>query len=413
MAGSPPDPRSAAAPPAFLPYGRQWIEDDDIAAVTAVLKSDLLTYGPRMAAFEADLAALVGATEAAACSSGTSALHLALAGLGIGPGDVCIVPAMTFLSTATAARYCGAEVVFADVDPVSGLMTAQTLAEAVERARPRAKAVLPVHLAGRACDMDALAPVARAAGLKIVEDACHALGTVTPGGAVGGCRLSDASTFSFHGVKTIAAGEGGMVATNDAALAARIRRLRNHGVTHDPALMTDPALSLDAGGERNPWSYEQLELGFNYRMTEIAAALGASQLAKLPRFKARRQALAARYDQRLARLADRVRPVPTPSDQDPCLHLYVIHLQGDLAPRRAAIMRGLAARGIGTQVHYIPMYRHPYFVRRQGAMRLPGAEAYYAGALALPLFPAMADEDVDRVVEALFSVLGDVSGDAD
>lgn len=406
MARSDSGPKDTSAPAAFLPYGRQWIEDDDIAAVTAVLRSDLLTYGPKMAAFEADLAALVGASEAAACSNGTSALHLALAGLGIGPGDVCIVPAMTFLSTATAARFCGADVVFADVDPVSGLMTAGTLSAAIDRAGPKAKAVLPVHLAGRACDMDALAPLARAAGLKIVEDACHALGTVTPGGAVGGCRLSDASVFSFHGVKTIAAGEGGMVATNDADLAARIRRLRNHGVTHDPALMTDPELSLDAAGERNPWSYEQLELGFNYRMTEIAAALGASQLAKLPRFKARRQALSALYDQRLASLAGKVRPVATPPDQDPCLHLYVVHLLGDLAPRRAAIMRGLAARGIGTQVHYIPMYRHPYFVRTYGAMRLPGAEAYYAGALALPLFPAMADSDVDRVVGALTAVLG-------
>jgi UDP-4-amino-4,6-dideoxy-N-acetyl-beta-L-altrosamine transaminase len=385
----------------FLPYGRQWIEADDIAAVVAVLQSDLLTYGPQMAAFEQDLARVVEARFGVACSNGTSALHVALAALDVGPGDVCIAPAMTFLSTATAARFCNAEIVFADVDPVTGLLTADTLIEAITRAGPKAKAVLPVHLAGRSCDMAAIAPVARAAGLSIVEDACHALGTRIDGHAVGASTHSDACCFSFHGVKTIASGEGGMVTTNDQALAERMRRLRNHGVTHDPALMTDPALSLDGEGARNPWSYEQLELGFNYRMTDIAAALGRSQLAKLPRFVARRRALAERYDDLLAPLANLVAPVRNPAGQSVSLHLYVIHLLGQLQGRRAAIMRALAARGIGAQVHYIPMYRHPYFVARYGPMSLPGAEAYYAGALALPLFPAMADGDVDRVVAEL------------
>jgi UDP-4-amino-4,6-dideoxy-N-acetyl-beta-L-altrosamine transaminase len=365
--------------------------------VTAVLRSDLITFGPQMAAFEADLARVVEAPQAVACVNGTAALHLALAALDIGPGDVCIVPAITFLSTATAARFCGADVVFADVDPESGLMTPQSFAEALARAGPKAKAVLPVHLGGRACDMAAIAPLARAAGLRIVEDACHALGGRAGGTAIGASTLSDASCFSFHGVKTIACGEGGAVTTGDADLAARIRRLRNHGVTHDPALMTDEALSLDVDGERNPWSYEQLELGFNYRMTELSAALGRSQLAKLPRFVARRAEIAARYDALLVPLAGRLEPVANPPGQDVSLHLYVVRLLGGLQARRAALMRRLASRGIGTQVHYIPMYRQPYFHRRYGDQSLPGAEAYYAAALAIPLFPAMTDADAERV----------------
>ena len=389
------------APP-FLPYGRQWIEADDIAAVVAVLSSDLLTSGPQMAAFEEALGSVVEARFGVACNTGTAALHIALAGLGIGPGDICIVPAMTFLSTATAARFCGAEVVFADVDPLTGLMTAETLSQALLRAGPAAKAVLPVHLAGRACDMAAIAQVARQAGLKIVEDACHALGGRIDGRAIGAATHSDACCFSFHGVKTIACGEGGMVTTNDPDLAARLRRLRNHGVTHDPALMVDPALSLDAEGVRNPWSYEQLELGFNYRMTDIAAALGRSQLAKLPRFVERRAQLGARYDALLTPLKETVASIANPPNQSVSLHLYVIRLlQPDLLQHKAIMMRQLAAAGIGTQVHYIPMYRHPYFATRYGEMSLPGAEAYYAAALALPLFPAMADTDVDRVVATL------------
>jgi UDP-4-amino-4,6-dideoxy-N-acetyl-beta-L-altrosamine transaminase len=390
----------------FLPYGRHLIEADDVAAVVEVLTGGHLAQGPRVAAFEAALSARVGAEHGVACASGTAGLHLALAALDVGPGDVCIVPAITFLSTATAVRLCGAEVVFADVDPVSGLLTADTLREAASRATGPVRAALPVHLGGRMCDMAALADVAAELDFVLVEDACHALGSERDGGRAGDCRHSAAAAFSFHPVKTIACGEGGMVTTNDAGLAARIARLRNHGVTHDPALMVDAAQSLDADGARHPWSYEQLELGFNYRMTDLEAALGLSQLGKLDRFAGRRAGLAALYDMLLEPLSGRLQPIQAARGESPSLHLYAVHLDlRDLDFDRADLMRDLASRGIGTQVHYIPVYRQPYFVRRYGSLRLPGAEAYYADVLALPLFPAMADADVERIAAALTGLL--------
>lgn len=386
-----------------LPYGRQWIDEDDIAAVVAALRSDYLAHGPRVTAFEQAFAARVGAREAVACSSGTAALHLALLGLGVGPGDVCVVPAVTFLATATAAILCGAELVFADVDAESGLMTAETLAEAMARAGCPVKAVLPVHLGGRSADMAGIALVARAAGAALVEDACHAVGGGDAfGRPVGACAQSDAATFSFHPVKTLAAGEGGMVSLNDPAIAERLRRLRNHGVTHDPALMTEPG-SLDADGARKPWIYEQIELGFNYRMDEMSAALGLSQLGKLDWFVARRAELAALYDQALAPLAPAIRPAPR-GEGRAGWHLYQALIDFDaLGEDRAALMRRLAAAGVQTQVHYVPLYRQPWFKARYGEMRLPGAEAFYARVLALPLFPVMADGDVARVAAALAS----------
>lgn len=395
--------------PDFLPYGRQLIEDDDVAAVVAALRSDRLAHGPLVAAFERAFAAATVAREAVACSSGTAALHLALAGLDVGPGDVCVVPAVTFLSTATAALFCGAEVVFADVDADTGLMTPDTLAEALARAGRPVKIALPVHLGGRLCDMRGLAAVAEGAGVQLVEDAPHAVGgTDADGAPVGACVRSAAATFSFHPVKTLAAGEGGMVTLNHTERAARLRRLRNHGVVHDAALMADPALSLDGEGRSHPWAYEQAELGFNYRLDEMSAAMGLSQLAKLPRFAARRAALAALYDAALAPLAPLLRPVPTPLDgQRPCLHLYAVLIDFEAAGvTRGHLMRRLAERGIGTQVHYIPVNRQPVFRARGAVERLPGAEAYYARCLALPLSPTMRDEDVERVVEALTAVLG-------
>ena len=383
----------------FLPYGRQWIDEDDIAAVVEAMRSDYLAHGPRVGGFEQAFAARVGAKEAVACSSGTAALHLALAALDMGPSDVCVVPAITFLSTATAALMRGAEVRFADVDPASGLMTPETLADAL--AQGQAKVVLPVHLGGRLCEMESLALLARGAGARIVEDACHAVGgTDAYGHPVGACPSSDAACFSFHPVKTLAAGEGGMVSLNDPERAARMRRLRNHGVTHDPAMMTE-AVSFDADGARNPWSYEQGELGFNYRMDELSAALGVSQLGKLDRFVARRAALADLYDAALADLAPLVRPAPRAAGL-PGWHLYQALIDFEaVGVSRAEVIRRLHAAGVAAQVHYIPLYRQPVFKARYGEMSLPGAEAFYAQALALPLFPAMADGDVGRVVEAL------------
>jgi len=389
-----------------LPYGLHLIEDDDVAAVTAALTSGLLAQGPRAQAFETAFAERMGAAHAVATSCGTAALHLALLALDVGPGDLVAAPAISFLSTATAARMCGAEVVFADVDPQTGLMTPETLLEALASATGPVKAALPVHLGGRMADMAALGAVAREAGVLLVEDCAHAPGSRRGGARAGACAWSAASCFSFHPVKTIAAGEGGAVTTNDADMAARIGRLRNHGVTRDEALLTDPELSLDAAGRRHPWGYEQLELGFNYRMTDIEAALGLSQLAKLDRFIARRAALAAAYDRMIEPLAPWVRPVKPQPDEAPSLHLYQVLVDFPaIGKTRDEVMRALVEQGIGTQVHYIPLYRQPYFKARYGPMRLPGAEAFYARVLALPLFPAMADDDVERVLRALAATL--------
>jgi len=400
-----PSPGGAPAPPAALPYGNHLIEDDDIAAVVAAMRSNLLAQGPRVAAFESAFAERVGAPAAVACSSGTASLHLALALNDVGPGDVCIVPAITFLATATAARFLGADTVFADVDPDTGLMTPDTLAQALA-GRGGVKAVLPVHLGGRTCDMPGLAEVGALAGAVVVEDACHALGSIDSTGAqVGACGHAAAATFSFHPVKTIAAGEGGMITLADPGQAERLKRLRNHGVTRDAGLLSEPD-SFSAPGQANPWVYEQLELGFNYRMNEMEAALGLSQLGKLDRFVAQRRRLAARYDRLLAPLAPMVRPTPTPAGQTPSPHLYTVLIDFAAAGiTRAELMRALEKRGVGVQVHYIPLYRQPYFRRLYGDMRLPGAEAYYARVLALPLFPAMTDADVDRVVRALAEVM--------
>ena len=261
-----------------------------------------------------------------------------------------------------------------------------------------------MHLAGRICDLGGIA--AAVPNAMIVEDSCHALGGVDAHGQpVGACSQSVAATFSFHPVKTIAAGEGGMVTVRDPALAKRLRRLRNHGVTRAADEMTQGG-SFSAPGQPNPWSYEQVELGFNYRMNEMEAALGLSQLGKLEAFVGRRRALAARYDRLLAPLAPLVRPAPTPPGQNPAPHLYTVLIDFAAAELvRATVMRELAEKGVGTQVHYIPLYRQPYFRERYGDMRLPGAEAYYGRVLALPLYPAMSDTDVDRVVEALAEVL--------
>lgn len=397
-----------ADPKIDLPYGRHSIDQADIEAVVRVLRSDRLAHGPTVAAFESAFAQSVGAADAAACSSGTAALHLALTSLDVGPGDVCIVPAITFLATATAVLMCGAEVVFADVDPATGLMTAATLRESIGRAGPAAKAVLPVHLGGRLCAMSELNEGARAAKLLIIEDACHALGGAdSAGGPVGACRLSDAAAFSFHPVKTIAAGEGGMVSTPDPERANRVRRLANHGVVRERAQLRDPSLSLDEDGALNPWSYEQVELGFNYRMNELEAALGLSQLGKLERFVRRRRELAALYDLALQPFGPAIAPAHTPAGQRPALHLYQVLVDfGRLGVSRAKLMQRLSHRGIGTQVHYIPVYRHPYFVGRYGEQRLDGAETFYDRVLALPLFPGMLDQDVERVTAALADALG-------
>jgi UDP-4-amino-4,6-dideoxy-N-acetyl-beta-L-altrosamine transaminase len=382
----------------LLPYGRQTIEDDDIAAVVEALKADFLTTGPTVDAFETAFAEKVGARHAVACANGTAALHLAMLALEVQPGEAVIAPAITFLATANCARYVGAEVVFADVDPDSGLMTPQTLAGALARLDGRKlRAVLPVHLRGDAADLPGLAALAAEAGAVLVEDAPHALGTTMTFGnvteRVGDVRHSALATFSFHPVKTIATGEGGMVTTNDARLAERLRTLRSHG-------MTRPA-------DADPWWYEMAEPGFNYRLPDILCALGLSQLAKLDRFAARRRDLARAYDTALAPLAPLVRLAARPAWSDPVLHLMCVLIDFEAAGRtRREVVDALKARGVGSQVHYIPVHRQPYYRERYGDLSLPGAEAWYARCLSLPLYPGMADSDVEKVVGALTEVLG-------
>ena len=393
-----------ADPPPFLPYGRQTIEDDDIAAVAEALRSDFLTTGPRVEAFEAAFAQTVGARYAVACANGTAALHLAMLALDVKPGEAVIVPAITFAATANCARYQGAEVVFADVDPDTGLMTPQTFEAALGRLDGRRlAAVLPVHLGGATVDLPGVKSLAGDAPL--VEDACHALGTTMSFGnlpeQVGDGRHGAMACFSFHPVKTITTAEGGMVTTNDARLAERLRLFRSHGIVRDPALFRDPPALPE------PWLYEMQTLGYNYRLPDLLCALGMSQLAKLPRFARRRRELTIRYWSLLARLSPVVRAVAPPPGCDPALHLFIVLIDFAAAGMtRAELMAALAARGVGSQVHYIPVHRQPYYRERYGDLDLPGADAYYARCLSLPLYPGMADDDPDRVVEALAEVVG-------
>lgn len=389
----------------FLPYGRQWIEDDDIAAVASVLAGDWLTTGPEVAAFERDFAAVTGAGHAVSCANGTAALHLAALALGLGPGDLVLVPAITFLATANAARFVGAEVAFADVEPDTGLTNAALLEAAADRLPPERrraiKAVFPVHLNGQVCDMDGIGRLAADRGWAVVEDACHALGGAYAGGAPVG-SAANLACFSFHPVKAIASGEGGLVTTRDAALAERLARLRSHGIVRDSGRFADRAAGLAADGAANPWYYEMPEVGFNYRLSDIHAALARSQLKKLARFVARRDALVAAYDRALATLAPTIRPIARSRHGRPAWHAYPVLIEfARLGLDRAAAMRRLKDSGIGTQVLYIPLTRQPYYRARYGAASLPGAEEYYRRVLALPLHLGVRDDDVPRVAAAL------------
>lgn len=380
-----------------IPYGRHEISEDDVAAVVAVLRSDWLTQGPMVPRFEEAVAAYCGARYAVAVNSATSALHLACLALGLGPGDSLWTSPITFVASANCARYCGAEVDFVDIDPETGNMSVAALSEKLERAEQGGrlpKIVVPVHFAGWPCEMRAIHDLGQRYGFRIIEDASHAIGAQYQGEPVGNSRYGDITVFSFHPVKIVTTGEGGMAMTNDGRLAAKMRRLRSHGITREASEMEHHV--------QGPWYYEQIELGYNYRMTDIQAALGLSQLARLDEFVARRRALARRYDTLLADLP-LVRPTYSP---DSAWHLYVIRLQDP--SRRREVFERLRQAGIGVQVHYIPVHLQPYY-RRLGfkAGDFPEAERHYAGAISLPLYPGLSDPVQEQVVAALAQAMED------
>jgi len=382
----------------MIPYGRQDINADDIRAVTEVLESDFLTQGPMVPAFERSVASRCGAQHAFAMNSATSALHVACLALGIGPGDRVWTSPVTFVASANCALYCGASVDFVDIDPVTYNMSPDRLAEKLAHAEQRGclpKAVIPVHLCGQSCDMEAIADLGRRYGFRIIEDASHAIGGSYQQRPVGYCQFSDITVFSFHPVKIITTGEGGMAVTNDAALAGRMEGLRSHGITRDPERMTRPP--------DGPWYYQQLELGYNYRMTDIQAALGVSQMRRLEEFVARRNELADRYDERLARLPLTL-PYQLPEARS-ARHLYVIRVPGDPC-RHLRIFKSLREAGIGVNLHYIPVHLQPYY-ERMGfhAGDFPEAECYYTEAISLPMYSAMTDGQQDQVCDAVEKAL--------
>jgi UDP-4-amino-4,6-dideoxy-N-acetyl-beta-L-altrosamine transaminase len=397
----------------FLPYGRQTITNDDIAAVTEVLQSDWLTCGPIGPAFENDLAAHVRVKETIACANGTAALHLAMLALGIGAGDVVITTPISFLATANCARYVGAEVWFADIDAATGLISPDSIKRLlVNDKNKRVKAVIPVHLAGQPADLPEIHAICRAHRVSLVEDACHALGasyqTENETVPIGSCRHSDLTVFSFHPVKHVATGEGGAVTTNDPELARRLRQFRNHGMERET--FTDSDLAYDSSGHPNPWYYEMTALGFNYRLSDIQSALGKSQLKQLRNSVARRQEIAKRYDKLITEQfeSDRVRPLIQRTDCANAFHLYVTLINfGHLGVERAAVMNQLRKVGIGTQVHYIPIFFQPFYREHslEAVRDCPNSLKYYEQALSLPMYPALTDADIEYVVTQLAEIL--------
>jgi UDP-4-amino-4,6-dideoxy-N-acetyl-beta-L-altrosamine transaminase len=383
----------------FIPYGRQSITQTDITAVVEVLQSDWITQGPMIPAFEKAVSAVCGVSHGVAVNSATSALHIGCLALGLGPGCRLWTVPNTFVASANCGRYCGAEVDFVDIDPKTYNLSVPALEKKLAIARERGnlpQVLIPVHFAGQSCDMDAIYSLSQQYNFRIIEDASHAVGAQYRGEPVGNCHYSDITIFSFHPVKIITTGEGGMALTNNPDLAARMSRLRTHGITRDSDL-----LSGKLGGD---WVYEQVELGFNYRVTDIQAALGLSQLQRLPDFIARRRQLAAQYDYLLADM-----PLILPWQHPDALsawHLYVVQVKESAKLNREELFGALRRSGIGVQVHYIPVHLQPDYQRlgfREGDF--PVAESYYGRAISLPMYPGLSDADQLRVVETLRQVL--------
>lgn len=385
----------------MIPYGRQQISDADAEAVLRVLRSDYLTQGPAVPAFEDVVSRYCGSRYAVAVNSGTSALHVACMALGVGPGDIVWTSPITFVASANCARYCGADVDFVDIDPRTWNMSADRLAEKLrdaQRSGRLPKVVIPVHLTGQPCDMAAIHGLSQKYGFRIIEDASHAIGAEYRQNRVGDCRYSDITVFSFHPVKIVTTAEGGMMVTNDPAVAASMRRLRTHGITRDPSEMTHEP--------DGPWYYQQIDLGFNYRLTDLQAALGIAQMERIDEFLNARRALARRYDEQLAGL-----PLQLPwqhPDSNSAWHLYVIRVDADkTAHPRREVFDALRAAGIGVNLHYIPVYMQPYY-ERLGFQRglCPEAEAYYAEAISIPMFASLDAAAQERVVAALQAAVG-------
>ena len=391
----------------MIPYGRQEITQADIDAVVGVLQSDFLTQGPMVSRFEQSVAQHVSARHALAVNSATSALHIACLALGLGPGDRLWTSPVTFVASANCGLYCGAQVDFVDIDPRTYNLCPKALAHKLEQAEREGtlpKVVVPVHLCGQPCDMQAIHALAQRYGFKVIEDASHAIGGKYQGEFIGNGRYSDITVFSFHPVKIITTAEGGMTLTNDAELANKMALLRSHGITRDAAQMTH-----DPDG---PWYYQQIDLGFNYRMTELQAALGVNQMTRLDDYVARRHELAARYDALLAGL-----PVTRPwqhPDSYSGLHLYVIRLQLDqIAKTHRQVFDALREQGIGVNLHYIPVHTQPYYQLMGFKVGdFPEAERYYAEAISLPMFQTLSEAQQDQVVAALHETLSEALHEA-
>ncbi len=387
----------------MIPYGRQSISEEDIQAVVEVLRSDFLTQGPAVSVFEGGVCDYTGAKYGVAVNSGTSALHLACLALGLGAGDWLWTSCITFVASANCGRYCGAEVDFVDIDPVSWNLSVERLKEKLETANKEnrlPKILVAVHLSGLPCDMEPIHALSKQYGFRVIEDASHAIGGRYQGEPVGSCRFSDITVFSFHPVKTVTTGEGGMALTNDQALADKMMRLRTHGITRDSELM-----SHEPDG---PWYYQQIDLGFNYRMTDIQAALGISQLKRLDEFVSRRHELADRYDHLLQDL-----PIQCPSRDDgdkySGLHLYVVRIKkhGSSGTHKQ-IFCYMRDKGVGVNVHYIPVHTQPYY--NQQGMREGSfleAERYYNEAISLPMYPELSEQQQNYVVDALKEAISD------
>ncbi len=385
----------------MIPYGRQDISESDINAVIEVLRSDFLTQGPKVPAFEQAVASYAGASYGIAVNSATSALHIACRALGVGPGDTVWTSPNTFVASANCALYCGAEVDFVDIDPRTYNMSADRLAEKLEQAKATnslPKVVIPVHFAGQPCDMAAIYALSQQYGFQIIEDASHAIGGRYKGEPIGNCRYSAITVFSFHPVKIITTGEGGMALTNDPVLAERMVQFRSHGITSKPELMH--ARPVD-----EIWNYQQIDLGNNYRMTDMQSALGLSQMVRLDEFVTVRHAIAARYDELLKAL-----PVTTPwrsPDGYSGMHLYVIRLKLDEIHRtQRDVYESLREQGVGVNLHYIPVYRQPYY-ERMGfkAGYCPEAEQYYREAISIPMYPGLTTELQGQVIDAIDKAL--------